>query len=147
MEENEILDSQFADVKPRRRRLLPWWIKVFIWFFLLAGAFVPIGIIVGFLHYNVHLSLFGLDTNEPFSVVGLILLLIFSFKGVSAFGLWFEKDWAISVAQIDAVLSIAICVYMMLVQPFIHEVTSKFRLELALLVPYLLKLNDLKKNW
>jgi hypothetical protein len=98
MEDNqsEILTEivqKLATVK--RRTLLPWWIKFFIWVFIIFGSFVPIGIVSGLLGINFHLSLYGLETNEPLSAIGIIISLLFLFKGITAYVLWTEKDWAI----------------------------------------------------
>jgi len=147
MEQNDILDSQFAEIKPRRRNLLPWWIKVFTWLYLLLGAMIPIILILGLAKYKFNISLFGLETNDPLSALGLFLVFIILLKGISAFGLWFEKDWAIIVAQIDAILSIATCVCMMIYPLLVSDANLKFRLELILLIPYLLKINSIKLSW
>ena len=58
--ENEILDSNLGE-KPtiRRRKLLPWWIKIFLWLFLITGAISPIGLIFGVLGNNFQLALYG----------------------------------------------------------------------------------------
>lgn len=40
MEESDIEDSKFKEFEhtERRRKLLPWWIKVFCWIFMLFGV-------------------------------------------------------------------------------------------------------------
>lgn len=108
---------------------------------------MPITLIMGLMKYRFNISLFGLETNDPLSTLGLFLVFIMLFKGISAFGLWFEKDWGITVAQIDAILSIAICVGMMIYPLTVSSANFKLRLELAVVIPYLLKLNTIKNNW
>jgi hypothetical protein len=44
----------------RRKSLLPWWIKVFMWIFLFLGALAPVGLIFGLLGNWFHISLYGL---------------------------------------------------------------------------------------
>ncbi len=147
----EILDANLEDnIAKRRRKLLPWWIKTFIWIFLVFGAIATIGLIIGLLGFNFQLSLYGIDTYEPLSLIGLGLMGIFIFKGVTAFALWTEKDWAIKSGQIDAILGIAICFFMMFINPFIDNeqgFSMSFRLEFALLIPFLIKLGKIEKEW
>jgi hypothetical protein len=150
MEDPQILDANIEQRSlPRRRSLLPTWIKVFCWIFLIWSAFVPIGVISAIIGYQFQISIFGLSTNDPTTALGIALMAVFALKGVAALGLWTEKEWAITVAQADAVIGILICVFMMLVYPFIREDGFNFslRLELALLIPYLLKLNAIKCDW
>jgi len=71
-------------------------------------------------------------------------------KAITAFGLWFEKDWAIKLGQIDSVIGIIICIYVMCIYPFIYEKAGfsfNLRLELLLLIPYLVKLSRIKSSW
>ena len=65
-----------------RKKLLPLWIKIFTWGFLIISAFVPIILILGVMGYNVQLALYGLETNEAFSSIGIIITAIYIIKGV-----------------------------------------------------------------
>lgn len=148
----EILDSNLDGQisNKRRRSLLPLWIKIFIWIFLVMGSIAPIGLIVGMFGIKFQLSLYGLETVNPLSFVGLGLICIFLFKGITAYGLWFEKQWAIIVGQIDAIIGILICAFVMMILPFIDTHLGfklNIRLELVLLIPYLVKLEKIKKEW
>lgn len=146
METEQILDTHLQEPQKRRRALLPLWIKVFTWIFLVFGAVVPIALVLGILGINFNLSLFGLETTQVFSIIGIIIVLLFAIKGITAWGLWTEKDWAITIGQTDAIISIIICV----VGTFI-DTSGGFkltvRLELIPLIPYLIKLNKIKKLW
>jgi hypothetical protein len=132
----------------RRRTLLPLWIKVFTWFFMLTGSFVPLILIFGLTGTGVQLSLYGLETDTAFSATGMIITALYILKGVAAFGLWTEKDWAITVATADAVLGIAVCLFLMLWLPSIDTGHSfKFRLEIVFLIAYLVKVQKIKTRW
>ena len=75
---------------------------------------------------------------------------LFMLKGFAAFSLWMEKDLAINLAIADAILGIVVCGAVMFIIPFLAENLSykfSFRLELALLIPYLLKLQKIKPSW
>jgi hypothetical protein len=143
------LDSNVGKIAARRRDLLPMWIKVFTWLFMIFGAFAPLGLIAGLFGYPASLSLYGFSTMNPLSLVGLCLIALFVLKGIVAFGLWTEKDWAIRLAEADAFLGIVLCVFSMIISPLLSkEVFSlNFRIELFLLVPYILKLKRIKYDW
>jgi hypothetical protein len=156
--QNETLDSGFIQNQTTRRRsLLPWWIKAFAWIFMAFGVFAPVGFIFGVLGFTFQLSLYGLSTNDPMSALGLTVTAIFFIKGVAAFALWTEKDWAINAGQIDAFIGICVCLVVMLFLPFISETNTgetktfnigfSFRIELLLLIPYLVKLGRIKSKW
>ena len=152
--ENSSLDSfdsdQLQSPHSRRRDMLPWWIKSFCWLFMVMGIAVPFAIIAGLMGKSFHSSFFGLETNEPFSAVGIFLLIIFALKGTAAFCLWTEKDIAIKIGQLDAISGIILCVFTMCIYPHfdgLPDFKFTFRLELFLLVPYYLKLNSIQKEW
>ena len=155
MEHTDILDINLVEnattqTTQRRRDLLPKWIKFFTWLFMIFGAMASIGFIAGILGANFSLSLFGFETTEPLSLVGLGLIFLFVLKGIVAYSLWMEKDWAVQIAEIDAYLSIAICILSMIFFPFTETENGysfKLRIELFLIIPYLLKLRKIKLDW
>ncbi|HMF71395.1 MAG TPA: hypothetical protein VK616_07955 [Flavitalea sp.] len=147
--ENILLDYD-AEVYSRRRTLLPWWVKIFVWIFLILGILgLPGAILFGVLGYHFQLSLFGLETTEPFSIVGLILIFLFGLKGWTSYCLWWEKDNAITFGKIDALLSIGVCIVMMFVNPFVvsQPYSKSIRLELVLLIPYLIWVFRVSVRW
>lgn len=147
--QNDLLNvDEFASNVNRRRDLLPWWIKAFTWIFLVFGAFIPVCLIFGIAGYNFEISLYGFETFDPLSIIGLSLIILFLFKAIVGYGLWTEKKWAIDSGIIDAITGISICVFMMFVYPFINPIPGfKIRLELLVLIPYLLKLKKIKTAW
>jgi len=149
-----ILDSFDNPFFVRRRKLLPWWIKTFCWIFMITGSLVGISFIIGIFGLTVDLSLYGLKTNQPFSLIGTTILVLFSLKGFAAYGLWYEKDWAIIVAKIDAAIGIAICFLLTFITPgqtenngMFIKYTFSLRAELILLIPYLIKISVIKDAW
>ena len=150
LEETNKFEEFESNSNKRRRKLLPWWIKFFCWFFMLFGVLALICFFLGFFNLSVDLSFYGLNTNQPFSMIGLIVIGLALFKGFSAYSLWFETSNAINIAIVDTVIGIVMCTMSMFVFPFLgDENTFEFslRLELVLLVPYLIKLNRIKKEW
>lgn len=150
MDENK-LDLQntaipFPSLPKRRRKMLPWWVLVFVWLFFAFAALIPFGIIFTLLGRDFDLSLLGLTTREPFSTTGIILIILFAFKGVVSFGLWMEKKWGVSLAKIDAILSIVICCAVMCYSFFVLHSFS-LRLELIVIIPYFYKMNQIQHDW
>jgi hypothetical protein len=134
----------------RRRNLLPTWIKVFLWIFIVLGGFAFVGLILGLFGVNYELSLYGLETNTPFSPIGICLIVLFFYKFFVAFNLWKETDDAILYAKVDAYIGIALCLFIMFVYPFFNyngKFVLSLRLELAALIPYLIKLNRITADW
>lgn len=121
---------------------------MFTWLFMITGAMTPLIFVIGLTGTQVSLALFGLQTTEVFSLNGIIITAVFFLKGVTAFGLWFEQDWAIVVAKVDAAVSIAACITIKCLLSLVNPVYSfTVPLELALLIPYLIKLNRIQPSW
>ncbi len=116
MPENQVdlLTDSVQEIDSKKRLLLlPWWIKIFMWLFLVLGAFIPVTIILGIIGYSVEIALYGFETNQLFSVIGLGLVFLFLIKSITSFGLLKEKDWAIRLAIIDSVIGIVVCICFM----------------------------------
>ncbi len=72
-DENQIIDSVLENdtFTVRRRKILPWWIKVFAWIFMAFGVLCLVGFILGILGFQFQLSIYGFETNQPLSIVGV----------------------------------------------------------------------------
>ncbi len=143
-------ESIFENLEPQieRRKQLPLWIKVFCWIFMFLSLTGVLSLILGVFGWQFEISLYGFETYEPISLIGLSLISIMLLKGYTAYALWFEKDEAIKLGIIDAWLGIVICAGSMLVLPFIlDDFNFNLRLELFFLIPYLNKLNSLRTQW
>lgn len=144
--ETSILEDLRVPIK--RRTLLPWWMKFFCWFFMFLGAVVICCIIARSFGVYSLMDLYGLQTNDPFSLVGLILSTTALFKAFTAWALWFEKDDAIKLGIVDAAIGIVLTLTVMLVLPYtIHGFPTNYRGEIILLIPYLIRLDKIKKPW
>lgn len=152
MEQQEqlLLETLLNVNKRKRRDLLPVWMKVFIWIFMIIGVIAPVCLLAGLSGTKLQLALYGLESNDSLSLPGMVILLLFILKGIVAFGLWTEKDWAITLGMADAMVGIAICVYVTAIAPFVNNHSAfvlNLRLELAVLIPYLIKLRKIKSQW
>lgn len=132
-----------------RKGLIPVWIKIFSWIFLVIGTLAFTAPVAGLMGYNFATSLYGLESNEPLSVMGLCLTVLFVFKGIVSVGILKQTDWAIKAGLADAITGIVICCGVTL-YTFISPDASwggSIRLELIALIPYLLKLKKIKPDW
>ena len=80
-------------------------------------------------------------------MIGIIVTVLFIIKGITAFGLLKEKDWAIKIGIADAIVGIIICTLVMLYPIINPDAKFSLRLELAALIPYFLKLLKIKTQW
>ena len=129
-----------------RKALIPLWIKIFSWIFLVFALITPIALIGGLIMHNFALSLYGLDANTPYSLIGGFVTVLFLLKGIVAFGILKRENWAINLGLVDAVLGIIVCTVLMIFA-VITNAPFVFRLELVALVPYLIKLLKIKDDW
>jgi len=147
MENSIDLLNQFETVKIKRRQLLPWWIKIFCWIFMVFGVAAIACLILGIFGFTTVLSFYGFETNDPLSLIGFLIISTAVLKAVAAFSLWFEKDYAIALGKIDAIIGIVLCSVSMMLPLILGNYGLKIRLELALLIPYLIRLNKIKADW
>lgn len=147
MEDKSIFD-EFDNKIPikRRRNLLPLWMKVFVWLFFICGFIGLFVLMFGFFIENFNLSLYGFEANKPYGLTGIFLTALFILKGIASYGLWYEQDWGIKIAKIDAVIGLCICGISMFVFPFFTK-NFELRLEVVVLILYLVKLQKIQKIW
>lgn len=147
-EEKSPFDEFENNSAVRRRSLLPLWIKVFIWFFLIGGVGAVLVLLAGMLLTNINLSLYGITALHPYTTEGFIISILMLFKGIVAYGLWYERKWAPQLAIIDAITGIVICIIMMVIIPFTSDhIEFTVRLELIPLYLYLVKMQKIKTRW
>lgn len=131
-----------------RRKLLPVWIKIFIWIFIIMGTIAVFLPLTGLFSNDTNLSIYGIESTQIYSPAGIFIISILVFKGIVAYGLWFEHEWAPKAAIADAGLGIAICVIMMLVIPFtVDHISFTIRFELVPLYFYFKKMRQIQNIW
>jgi hypothetical protein len=153
MEDKSIIADKLDDLEelllPRRRTLLTWWLKIFSYFFLFAGmaavAMYPMMFLMG---SDYQVALYGLESSDKRSFITLVVIVLFLLKGTAAYGLLFEKDWAIEVGLVDAAVGILVCLFVGLYTMIGRgSYIASFRLELVLLIIYLIKLLKIQAIW
>ncbi|QDP02424.1 hypothetical protein [Thalassotalea sp. PS06] len=135
---------QSLSLEQYRKNLIPKWIKVFGWLFIVMGVLVPLVGIFALVTQRVgSFSLYGLEAvGAIYSSLALVVLALYVAHSICAYGLLFGKSWGINACIPLAYLSIAICIFTM----FTGSETL-IRLELAALIPYVMKLQKLKIQW
>lgn len=134
-----------------RRELIPIWMKPFIFLFLIFGVLGIYGIGKNIMGLESNSTIYGLESNSVFSLLGVFLKAVMLFKAITSFGLWMEKDWAVKFGIIDAVFGIIVCIIVMVVLPFVEFKDGinalNIRFEIFLLIPYLYQLLKIRKEW
>lgn len=127
-----------------RKQLIPLWIKIFGWLFMIVALIVFATAFLGAITSTEgYYSLYGLEVNgSVYSPLAILIISLFLSHGLCAYGLLFAKDWGAVACLILAYLSVAICLLSM-----IFGTGTNIRLELLVLVFYILKLHQLNKVW
>jgi hypothetical protein len=149
-DQTDLLTESFLQLyTTQRKELLPWWVKTFCWIFLIFGFIAFPAIIFGILGYKFQLNIYGLETSEPISFIGISIVAIFLFKGITAYSLLSQKKWGIVLGIVDAITGIVICTFFILYSflNFGSHQNLGFRLEILFLVPYFLKMIKIKTSW
>jgi hypothetical protein len=148
----DLLTDELLDFKTKHRRdLLPLWVKISMWFYLLTSVLLPIIIIIGLNGGRWHTNTYGISSNKPLSAGGLFTIAIHVLKTIVSIGMFRTSSWAIRLAIFDAILGIIIC-SLIIGYSFVnghHRGGSNtiLPLELIFLIPYLIKMNRIKVEW
>lgn len=140
----EVLDENIATDKSRRQNLVPMWIKIFGWLFLVMGAAIPIIYIAAIVwSFPFTVEMFGLHhTGSPLDLMGILISTLIAINGLCAFGLLFGKRWGVSVCLFYGYLTLLIT----FVSMFLGDGMT-IRLEPLIQIPYLIKLHKIKALW
>jgi hypothetical protein len=127
-----------------RKQMIPMWIKVFGWLFIVFGGLVAIiGLFSAITGTEGSYSLYGIEHEGPvYSPISLLIVALFVAHAVCAFGLLFAQPWGPKSCLFLGYISVAICLYTMLMGEGVE-----IRLELIVLIPYLIKLHKIKATW
>ncbi len=134
-----------------KRDLFPRWLLVLIFLFLVFGAIVPVWIIMGFFKSKFHITLLGISTHNPLSLICITSFLFYLSKAVTAYALWTEKDWAIKIAKVDAVFSILLCCFEIghsfMVPAYNGSQLINSAISLLISILYLIKMSRIQLAW
>jgi hypothetical protein len=125
--------------------LLPIWIKIFIWIFMVIGGLAPITFLIGAFGGNFRASIFGLESTDPVSMQGLLIVSVFIYNGIIAYMLWTERKDAVATAIYGAWFNVVICIVSMVIA--IADGRFSIRIELVPLFFFISKLKKIKELW
>jgi hypothetical protein len=136
------------DTSQARKALIPLWIKIFGWLFIVMGALVPFlyigSLIFGF---SASYAMFGLEyEGNAKALMPLVISTVILINGLCAYGLIFGKDWGLSACIVFGYIGLALTLGSMLFE-VIFNGSMMIRLEPIIQIPYLVKLNRLKAQW
>lgn len=142
---NDIIDINLQD-----EFRVPKWLKYFSVLFTILGLLIPLVVILNFLHYRPQLAIYGLESNSIFTLTGIIVLIIFALKSIVGYGILKGLKWAFNLAIIDAVIGVIICILNFGIIDLVtsnQSVNFEIRLELLIIIPYLIYLLKNKSHW
>lgn len=147
MEEQQLIDAGFnetVNVRKQRWSLVPLWMKVFTWIFMILGPFALIVGLIGLFSppLNFTMSFYGFNSTVNTPLLTVVLSCLFLLKAAVSFGLWRGKKWAMKMAIVDAAIGIVVCLFSMFVLTDLstfYVVRFDLRVELIFLIPYLIK--------
>lgn len=139
---------------PKRRQLLPIWMMIFIWLFMVLGGWVLLANflkLIGITFGAYSSSIYGLETYDRYSLLAFFISGLILYKGVVSFCLYTEKTIAVRLAIGDAVLGLVVTLYVMFVEPLSRMEEGVygwgFQFEIVLLIPYLIKCLKMRTQW
>ena len=148
--QNEKKTSLLADKEMplKRRSLLPWWIKIFCWIYMVVATGFIFDLLIYLFGGKEIKTVFSSVIVYAFTFGGFSVIVLVFLNGFAAWTLWTGKRFAITAAIIGAWLQIAACLVSMFILLFIKSGQKFiFRFELILLIPYLVKLHKIKNIW
>lgn len=91
-----------AVTETNRKKLIPLWIKIFGWLFIIMGAAIPLlPLVTSLLKQPATYEIFGLSyVGSPFHPMALLISAIILSLSISAYGLLFGKPWGLKACLI-----------------------------------------------
>ena len=129
---------------------LPFFIRAFCYYFMLSGVVVLIIAISQLFGVKATISIYGLESKSLLTITGVVTIIVYAFKFLVAWGFYKGMEWAKTLAHIDAVIGILICIFMIFGLIYFDQpiFPRKISFDLFFLIPYLiiLKQNSRKGN-
>lgn len=132
-----------------RKSLIPMWIKIFSWIFMILGFLgAPFVIIYQLITKQpMEFTVFGLEHYGLFyEPMGLLIMLLLILLGISSYGLLFGKKWGVTMALPVGYIGIAIVIFVM-AYAIIFNNSIVIRFELIAQIPFILKMHKIRTSW
>lgn len=130
----------------KRKEILPKWIRFFSWIFLIFFI-APLVFLIGLIGGTVDVTVFGLEYSgntslHPIPAWGLLLMTLAAFV---AYGILWEKDWALKAGILYGWLALGTCAFAVVLR-FLND-NIYIPLEPVLLIPFLVILMKRRSAW
>lgn len=141
----DVLQPTFsADTISRRKALIPNWMKVIGWLFIVLGTVTPL------FHVYVMLTggigtymMFGWSyQGPPLAWMAMFISALIVINACCAYGLLFAKDWGLTACIVFGYVGLILAIMSM----FFAE-GVKIALEPLVQIPYLIRLHQIKAQW
>jgi len=122
-------------------RRKPFLIKLVLFIYLFLGLAGLLALLMSIAGFKIPISIYGLSATNIISFNGLIVLILYSFKGCAGYMYFFRPEHARILIIIDSILGVFICLFISFVWPFMDELETinlVIRLELLVLIPLLI---------
>lgn len=137
-------------VHKKKWQLLSNWYKTIILLYAFLSPIAFITICLSFFTKNIPLSLYGISSSSQFSSTGLFILSLILVKAVVGCSFIIGHNKAPIIGLIDSAVGIICCLFIGFIFPFFNQKESidiVFRVELLILIPFLLKSFKIRKSW
>lgn len=127
-----------------RETLIPTWIKVFGWFFMLRTAIVPLALLIAIVtDYSTTYHLFGASYEGPMTApIPLLFAAYLMIPGMLAYGLLVGKKWGLIACLVWGYISFGVFLFDVFWGP-----SSALRLDIIILFFYLRRLHKIRPHW
>jgi hypothetical protein len=142
--ESSFDEFEKSSIGIKRRELLPWWMKVFCWLFMIFAGVAVFSLTTFLAGELPFISFYGFDGSV--SILDfLIIFPVVLLHGLTGYYLWFEKDEAILLSRLCGIVGILACIASMFVTTTNGNFT--FRFEIIFLAVFLKRISIIQDEW
>lgn len=129
---------------------IPKWLKYFSFFFIVTGFAISIVIVLNIFGFQTPLRIYGLNSNTILNWPGVLIGIVYGIKFLVSYGVLKRRKWSFGLAIFDAILGIVICISNFGITDILtnkSNIDFELRLEIFLLIPYLIYMIKSKSEW
>ncbi|MFD2891600.1 hypothetical protein ACFS5J_06175 [Flavobacterium chuncheonense] len=97
--------------------IYPLWMKLLSLFTIILSLIIAYFLIQGKVSPNLKISAFGLTTNDPISLFGIIIITTLVLSNLSSFAILLEKKYAVTITKLFVFIGFTISFISMLILP------------------------------
>lgn len=138
--------DQFEQSTTLRKDLIPTWIKVFSWLFLITGILGLFGLLSYVFNPLLNINIYDINLKENSFILSMFSTLIIIFNGFTAYLILKKEDKAIEIARINALIGIVICITSTFLNLYLYD-EFKIRIEIIFIWFFYKKMDEIKLRW